>query len=119
MLYDENNNYFDIVSNELEYEYDINKYVDKIYNELYIDNKIKINELLKLDGFITKKIVYKILSDKYGKNINKINDNHVEKILKIINSNKSNISINLPFNLSSSIANNISPSKIMAAPGSW
>lgn len=77
----------------------INNYVDKIYNELYIDNKIKINELLKLDGFITKKIVYKILSDKYGKNINKINDNHVEKILKIINSNKSNISINLPLNM--------------------
>ena len=38
MLYDENNNYFDIVSNELEYEYDINKYVDKSkYNDIDIN----------------------------------------------------------------------------------
>ena len=38
MLYDENNNYFDIVSNELEYEYDINKYVDKSkYNNIDIN----------------------------------------------------------------------------------
>lgn len=38
MLYDENNNYFDIVSNELEYEYDINKYIDKSkYNDIDIN----------------------------------------------------------------------------------
>ena len=37
MLYDENNNYFDIVSNELEYEDAINKYVDKSkYNDLIV-----------------------------------------------------------------------------------
>ena len=78
MLYDENNNYFDIVSNELEYEYDINKYVDKnaIFQEKFRkkrhDNnfykKSNINIIWKI--IITTgdnmKILEKISNDKSG-----------------------------------------------------
>ena len=49
MLYDENNNYFDIVSNELEYEYDINKYVDKSkYNDIDTLKNITFEELISI-----------------------------------------------------------------------
>ena len=81
MLYDENNNYFDIVSNELEYEYDINKYVDKSkYNDIDINiDSINFNRYVffffSMEGFNKGNM----FSDMYSKY-----KNHVYK-LKVTN----------------------------------
>ena len=77
MLYDENNNYFDIVSNELEYEYDINKYVDKSkYNDIDINiDSINFNREDKLysplEGF-NKGNMFKNLYSKYKNHVYKL-----------------------------------------------
>lgn len=81
MLYDENNNYFDIVSNELEYEYDINKYIDKSkYNDIDINiDSINFNRgdnlYTPIEGFNKGNM----FSDMYSKY-----KNHVYK-LKVTN----------------------------------
>lgn len=81
MLYDENNNYFDIVSNELEYEYDINKYIDKSkYNDIDINiDSINFNRgdnlYTPIEGFNRGNM----FSDMYSKY-----KNHVYK-LKVTN----------------------------------
>lgn len=81
MLYDENNNYFDIVSNELEYEYDINKYIDKSkYNDMDINiDSINFNRgdnlYTPIEGFNKGNM----FSDMYSKY-----KNHVYK-LKVTN----------------------------------
>lgn len=81
MLYDENNNYFDIMSNELEYEYDINKYIDKSkYNDIDINiDSINFNRgdnlYTPIEGFNKGNM----FSDMYSKY-----KNHVYK-LKVTN----------------------------------
>ena len=77
MLYDENNNYFDIVSNELEYEYDINKYIDKSkYNDIDINiDSINFNREDKLysplEGF-NKGNMFRNLYSKYKNHVYKL-----------------------------------------------
>lgn len=81
MLYDETNNYFDIVSNNLEYEYDVNKYVDKSkYNDIDINiDSINFNRgdnlYTPMEGFNKGNM----FSDMYSKY-----KNHVYK-LKVTN----------------------------------
>ena len=77
MLYDENNNYFDIVSNELEYEYDINKYVDKSkYNDIDINiDSINFNRdeslYSPMEGF-NKGNMFKKLYSQYKNHVYKL-----------------------------------------------
>lgn len=77
----------------------INKYTNKVYDEIYIDNKININSIKDTDSFILKRVLLKILKEVYKDNINYINDKHVSAILDVLNSNKSNISIDLPLGI--------------------
>lgn len=77
----------------------VNSYVTKKYNEIYIENKLNLVKLKGLDVFIVKKICSKILSNLYKDKINYLNDKHISLILNVLNSQKPNISIDLPLNV--------------------
>ena len=82
----------------LEYNDYINRETKKILNNIYINNKLSIDKFIKQDPFIQKSILYNILN-KYYQNIdNIITEQHINNILKIINNNKPNLTINLPNN---------------------
>ena len=68
--------------------------VMNIYKDYYID----IELLKKEHPFIQKNIIFYILSDLYNNNANIIKDRHIDDIIKLINSDKPNLDINLPKN---------------------
>lgn len=74
------------------YCYDI---LDKIYKEKVLD----LIEFNKLDIYIKKEIIYKILMRIYNNNLSVLNSKHVENILNLINSNNPNGYINIPNNI--------------------
>lgn len=85
---------------------------DKI-NNIYRDNVINIDEFNKEHPFIKRNIVFYILSNIYNDEANIIKDKHIDDIIKIANSNKPNISINLPNNYQAKkVYNNIYIKKI-------
>lgn len=77
------------------YVEDITK--EKINND-YKNNKIDISLFNKEHPFIKKQIVFHILSNIYNNNSNIIKEKHLEDIIKLANSSKSNTIINLPKN---------------------
>lgn len=83
--------------------FEVSNYIDNIVNNylelIYINNVLDINEFMKIDEYIQKKIINNILSKWYPDNLFLVNNNHVEEIFKIINSDKPNIFITLPNNL--------------------
>lgn len=83
----------------LEYNNYLNYEVSNIINNIYINNKIYINKLKSLHPFLQKNILYKILSKTYNNEQNIIKEEHIEGILKLINTPKPNIYINLPNNI--------------------
>lgn len=80
-----------------------NEYIDKQVNQklkkIYQNNVLNLDKFSKEDYIIKREIIYHILEKEYQKDLNLINDNHVENILKIIQNKKPNISINLPKNM--------------------
>ncbi|MDD6323259.1 MAG: tRNA lysidine(34) synthetase TilS [Bacilli bacterium] len=64
--------------------------------QIYEDEAINISKLRREKKLIQKKIISKILIEEYGENITKINENHLNQIINIINSNKPNQSLSLP-----------------------
>ncbi|MDD4705920.1 MAG: tRNA lysidine(34) synthetase TilS [Bacilli bacterium] len=87
----------------LEFNQMINKYEEYfnnetiiIYNKIYQDNILDLLEFNLLDEIFKIRLLQKILSKIYDKNIININNNHVELIFKLINSNKKNSYVILP-----------------------
>ena len=74
----------------------INKYVDNVINNIYKNNKLDINLFINEDEYIQRRIIEYILSTIYLDDLYKVDDNVVNEIIKIIYSNKPNISISLP-----------------------
>lgn len=68
--------------------------IDTIFN----NNTIYIEELNKLDNFIQKNTLYQILNIIYDNKSDIITEKHINNILKLINNNKPNTSIDLPLN---------------------
>ena len=64
--------------------------------QIYENEAINISKLRREKKLIQKKIISKILIEEYGENITKINENHLNQIINIINSNKPNQSLSLP-----------------------
>ena len=62
------------------------------------DNYVILDKFNKLDSFMKKNVVYKLLTNHYNNKPNIITEKHVNNILNIINNNKPNITINLPKN---------------------
>ena len=73
--------------------------VDTLYSQLYLNNRLDLNEFVILPLLLKKCLLKKVLLNIYNKDISKINDKHIEIILDLICSEKQNGSVNLPNNL--------------------
>lgn len=82
----------------LEYNTYIEEVIKEIENNIYKDNVLDLNLFKKEKTFIQKNILYHILNNTYQNISNIITDNHINNILKIINSPTPNLSIDLPKN---------------------
>lgn len=82
-----------------DYETYFNKETDIVYNKLYINNKIDLNDFYLLDDIFKKRLINKILFNIYNNKINLITDKHTDLILELINNNKQNSYIVLPKNV--------------------
>lgn len=82
-------------------EYD--NYVDKVSNNLLeqikSDKGININEFVKIEQLIQKRIINILLENIYKENIMFLNDKHIDNILKLIKNSKNNGYLNLPNNI--------------------
>ncbi len=74
----------------------IEGYVQELITKISDKNGIKIDELLKLDKFLLKKVVEYTLSKIYIDDLFLINDKHTNLIIGLIKSDKSNTEVNLP-----------------------
>ena len=76
----------------------INKERDKALNRIINkkNNKILIDEFLKLDKYIQKEILYYVMEDFYQDDLILVNDKHIELLMYLISSNKANLVVNLP-----------------------
>lgn len=76
----------------------INKERDKALNRIINkkNNKILIEEFLKLDKYIQKEILYYVMEDFYQDDLILVNDRHIELLMYLINSSKANLVVNLP-----------------------
>ncbi len=100
LLKDENKNIhekFLSFSSELqEYDNYIKKVVNKEYLNVVNDNVILVNKIVGLDNLIQKKIIEKYLLEEYQDDIKNIDEKHVNLILDMINSSKSNMKLDMP-----------------------
>lgn len=62
------------------------------------DNYILLDKFNKLDNFMKKNVIYKLLTNHYNNKPNIVTEKHVNNIIDMINNNKPNITINLPKN---------------------
>lgn len=84
-------------SSELqEYDNYIKKVVDKEYLNVVKDNVIIVSQIINLDNLIKKKIIEKYLFEEYREDIKKIDTKHVNAILEMTNSDKSNMKLSMP-----------------------
>ena len=80
----------------LEYDNFIKKETKNIVSKIYKDNILNINDFNQLDNFMKKNILYYILNNLYENKPNIITEKHINNIIKLINSNKNNSSLNIP-----------------------
>ena len=86
---------------ELITEYDdyFNRETNILFQKLYHDNQIDLNEFYLLDGLFKKRLLEKILGLIYKKNINLVSDIHIALIIDLIDSQKPNGYVILPKNI--------------------
>jgi len=60
----------------------INRQIDKVINEIYVDNYILINKMLEIDEFLQKKLVEYTIEDIQKQFIFNISDNQLNNIIK-------------------------------------
>lgn len=80
----------------IEYSEYIDSVLEKEFNKVVDKNIINIELFLMKENLIQKKIVFKILEQLYNDDLNQVNMLHVASIIDLINSKRSNGSINLP-----------------------
>lgn len=74
----------------------IDKERDKAIERVLIDNQINIDKFVLEDSYIQREILYYLLSEFYQDDLILVNDKHIDLIVNLIYSNKSNSFINLP-----------------------
>ena len=79
-----------------EYSEYIDRETAKEINKVYKDHILKLDEFVKLDTLIQKKVIYSILEEQYGDDLMFVNDKHVDLILHLIHSKKKNSFVYLP-----------------------
>lgn len=77
----------------------IDKEANRVFNEVFINGILYIEQFKSLDKVIQTKIIYTILEKIYGDDLLIIGDVHVELIFNLINSQKSNSVVHLPNNV--------------------
>ena len=82
-----------------QYESYFEKETNLLYNKLFVNNKIDLNEFYLLDDIFKKRLLFKILLNIYNEDISLINDEHTNLILNLISSHKQNSYITLPKNI--------------------
>lgn len=83
----------------LEYNNYIETLLTTLLKNIWINNKINLEEFNKQDNFIKKNILYKILNKVYNNTPNIVKEKNINDLLNIISSPKPNIEINLPNNI--------------------
>ncbi len=83
----------------LQYNEYIEKEMKKIINKVYNQNTLDIEGFLKLDKIFQDKIIYSILEGVYQDDLFLVTDEHVNLIMRLINSRKANTYIYLPNNI--------------------
>lgn len=82
---------------------EVNDYISNIVNNSYdrciIDKKIDIKKFKLEDSFIQKELLYRIMSELYQDDLILVSDKHIELLLDLINSEKSNNKLYLPDNI--------------------
>lgn len=87
-------------SEELKESIDYITSLVQVYREKVLnDNILDIPQFKQLDKYMQKRLIYSILEDLYPDNLYLVNANHIEEIIKVINSKQPNIEINLPNNI--------------------
>ena len=76
----------------------IDNYIKELIKNIKDESGLKVDELLKLDHFLVKKIVEYTLNDIYIDDLFLINDKHTELIMHMLKSKKSNNKVDLPNN---------------------
>ena len=74
----------------------IESFIQDALKRIVNDNKINIDLFLKEDSFIQREILYHFLNEYYQDDLILLNDKHIDLIINIFNSKKSNSFINLP-----------------------
>ena len=82
-----------------EYDNYIKDLVKKNINNIFKNNIIFLEELNKLDNFLKKNTLYYILNTIYNNENNIITEKHINSILSIINSEKPNLTLDFPMNI--------------------
>lgn len=77
----------------------IEKQMNSVINEVYVQNHLNIERFLQLEEVIQVKIINYILEKIYQDDLILIGDNHIALIYKLINSSKPNSHIHLPNNI--------------------
>ena len=77
------------------YDY-INTKVYEYINDMFKDNTLDLDKFNKIDEFMKDKVLEEVIRPYYPDDLYLINDNHINEILKLINSNKPNIELVLP-----------------------
>jgi tRNA(Ile)-lysidine synthase len=72
------------------------EHVQKIMPKVYQDNKLNLVIFKKQEELIQRLIIQNVLLSIYKDKISLIDDNNVDEIIKIVNTNKPNITISLP-----------------------
>lgn len=74
----------------------IERQIDKVYNQVYVNDQIELTTLLREDKFMQKRIIMKYLESVYGEELYLITDKHVASIFAFIHSFMKNGEIMLP-----------------------
>ena len=85
-FHDEAQGYYDFV-NKLVYEY---------MDDMFKDDTLDLTKFNELDDFIKDKLLKEVIRIYYPDDLYLIDDNHINEIIKMIDSNKPNIDLKLP-----------------------
>lgn len=80
------------------YDY-VNKLVYINKDKMFKDDVLDLKEYNKLDNFLKDKLLCEIIRDYYPDDLYYVGFNHIKELIKLIESNKANITIKLPRNI--------------------
>ncbi len=91
--------YLEFNNELLRYENYINKEVENIYSNIIKNNEIIISKFNSLDILLKEKLIERFLANIYMNSLYLIKKKHVQNIIDLCNSSKSNSSISLPHDI--------------------